>query len=323
LAAAFGLAGLAAGLQGCSGGGAATSDPVPPPPPPPPPAANELKVDMKLPGYPHGVDVYAPAGATRAVVFLHGGSGRNYLIANSLGINLSSDPPTTATVNWTWLSANKLIAIFPQGQTIAEAPSSYTWNNHAMVSGQDDQAFLTALATYTRSTYGVAKVAVAGHSMGGTMVNRLWCQAGGVFDAHVALAGPASAYFLGPTTPCQPSVATPYMGIIGNSDTIMQTSVGWDVPTWTISPLVSRTAAFVNDTVVSEWAQHQRRAALRCGQAPALADKQVAGQVETWSHCSGSIVVRQVLGADHGINHLEARSGKAMADYIVEFLGAP
>ncbi len=322
------LAALALAVVGCSGGADSPAPvtaptPTPPPPPPPPSAVNELKVGVKLSGFPHGVDIYAPAGATRALVVLHGGSGKNYLIANTLGINLSTDPPTSATVNWTWLAAQKLIAIFPQGQTIPEAPSSFTWNNHAMVSGQDDQAFLVALAAYARSTYGISKVAVAGHSMGGTMVNRMWCQSPTTFDAHIALAGPASSYFLGPTTACQPASPAPYMGIIGSSDTIMQTGAGWDVPTWVISPLVSKTGAFVNDTVVSEWAQHQRRAALRCAQAPTLADKVVAGQVETWSHCNGSIVVRQVLGADHGINSLEARAGKSVNDYIAEFLGAP
>jgi polyhydroxybutyrate depolymerase len=315
-------------VAGCSGGGgspapATSPAPQPSPPSPPPPAVNELKVGVKLAGFPHPVDIYAPAGATRALVVLHGGSGRNYLIANSLGINLTTDPPTSTAVNWTWLAAQKLIAVFPQGQTIPEAPSSFTWNNHAMVSGQDDQAFLVALAAYTRSTYGVSKVAVAGHSMGGTMVNRMWCQSPTTFDAHIALAGPASAYFLGVGTACQPSTPAPYMGIIGSSDTIMQTGAGWDVPTWVISPLVSKTAAFVNDTVVAEWAQHQRRAGLRCAQSPLLADKQVSGQVETWSHCNGSIVVRQVLNADHGINSLEARAGKSMVDYIVEFMGAP
>jgi poly(3-hydroxybutyrate) depolymerase len=290
------------------------------------PMGATLSTAQRVGNFPHDVDFYVPANPRRAIVFLHGGLGRNFSIAHQLGLNtngsaVSPEPPTSGTVDWAWLDANGVIAVFPQGQVAPAANSvnATTWNNWAMDSGQNDVAFLQALAAQVRRTYGVNKVALAGHSMGGVMVNRMWCESPATFDSYVAMAGPASSHFL--TAPCQPSTVKPYMGIIGSTDSVMQNS-DWTAQQWTIVPVLSSTPGFVDPQVIGEWVQHARRVALRCGaSAPALDSNTAGNSTETWSGCSGSVVLNRVLGADHGINSMESVRGRRMVDDLAAFVG--
>ena len=70
-------------------------------------SASEL-FSITLPGFPHQIDFYNPVGATKALVFLHGAIGRNYIVAFDFGINLDINPPAMDTVNWTWLDKAKV-----------------------------------------------------------------------------------------------------------------------------------------------------------------------------------------------------------------------
>lgn len=332
--AAAGALGLLAACGG--GGGTATVEPGPGPGPGPGTGTcagtatsngDCLLTAQRLPGFPHDIDVYVPQGATRAIVVLHGGLGRNYSIAATLGLNTNvvsgnPNPPTAATVDWTWLRANKMIAVFPQGQAAPGTLDATTWNNHAMDSGQNDVAFLQQLAAYVRTTFGVTRVGLAGHSMGGTMTNRMWCESPSTFDAYVAMAGPASAYYLGAGTACQPPTAARYMGIIGSTDTVMQ-DADWTAQRWTIWPLLSSTPGFVEPDVIGEWVQHGFRAGRRCGETPLLDAKTTASNTETWTACGGAIVMNRVLGSDHGIDQMERLRNRRMVDDIAGFLGNP
>lgn len=316
-------AGALAVLAACGGsGGTTTAEPGPVTG-----TGDRLLTAQRIAGFPHDIDIYAPEGATRAVVILHGGLGRNYSIAATLGLNLNvvsgnPNPPTATTVDWAWLRANKIIAVFPQGQAAPGTVDATTWNNHAMDSGQNDVAFLQQLAAYLRSSFGVARVGLAGHSMGGTMTNRMWCESPATFDAYVAMAGPASAYYLGTGTPCQPSAVARYMGIIGSADTVMQ-DADWTAQRWTIAPILSGTPGFVEPDVIGEWVQHGRRAALRCGETPVLETKTSANTTETWTACGGAIVQNRVLGANHGIDQMERVRNRRMVDDIAAFVGNP
>jgi poly(3-hydroxybutyrate) depolymerase len=235
------LAGLlaAASLGACGGGGSEGGSSGSPPP-----AVADTLLSITVAGYPHAVNVYRTAGATRAIVLLHGGGGDLNAVAYQVGLNSSATQTSDATINWAWLDANKVTLVVPQGQHIASNPGATTWSNHAMTSGQDDAAFLQALAAKVRSDYGLADITLMGHSMGGVMTNRMWCESNATFNRYVSLAGPASSSYNQAATPCAPgSAAAPYLGIIGDSDSVMQTSGAWEAATWTVNPVLVASSA--------------------------------------------------------------------------------
>lgn len=272
---------------------------------------------ITLPGFPHQIDIYSAAEATRAIVFLHGALGRNYQFAFDLGINLVKDRPANNTVNWTWLENAKVIAIFPQGQAISGI--EYTWHNHVMDSGQNDVAFLQTLAAYVKDQYDVSTIYLAGHSNGGMMANRMWCESPETYNGYIALSGPISNYYL--STPCEPSIFQPYYSIIGEMDTVLQVKGNWNAPLWSINPiLVFGSDGFVNSTLIGEWNSYPFRAQLACGEIPTDTDKISDGLVETWHNCAGHFKLQHVLFGSHSIDSLEEASGYRIIDLIVTFL---
>lgn len=308
-------------VSSCSGGesGDRSAEPQPQP-------AESLET-LSLPGFPHSIDIYDVNDADKAVVVLHGGAGRNYEIAHNLGLNSSDGPPSQSTIDWAWLHDHKIIAVFPQGQAIASDPEDYTWTNHVMDSGQDDVAFLQALASYIRTQYGISKLYLMGHSNGGMMANRMWCESPTTFDGYVSIAGPASSYYLAPATPCTPSVVQAYFGIVGDQDEVLQVNGNWPATTWEISrALVAVSPAFVNPTLIGEWHQQQQRSQAGCGESPQLTDGSSDGAVETWTECGGRLKLQRVLQGAHSIDSLEAAAGYRMIDAASAFidgLGAP
>jgi len=307
-----GLALLASLLTACGGGGG-NSDSSPPP------AATHQLVAMTVAGHPHAVNVYRVAGATRAVVLLHGGGGNLNAVAYQVGLNASASVTSASTINWAWLAANQVTLVVPQGQHIASNPGATTWSNHAMTSGQDDKAFLQALAAQVRSEYGLADITLMGHSMGGVMTNRMWCESPATFNRYVSLAGPASAAFQQPGTPCAPgSAAAPYMGIMGDRDSVIQTTGAWDAATWQLSPPVvaSSTAAWVNTVVIGELQQQRTRTTLVCGELLDSDGFTTSGNVDTWTSCAGRLLLRRVRGGDHGVASLDALMGAGANDVM-------
>jgi len=281
-------------------------------------------------GYPDAaVDIYNTAGATRAIVLLHGGAGNKSAIAYQVGLNANASTTTFSTVNWTWLDTNKVMLVVPQGQHISSEPNATTWRNYAMNSGRDDKAFLQALAAKIRSEYGIANITLMGHSMGGVMTNRMWCESAGTFNAYVSLAGPASSEFNKAATPCAPgSAAKPYMGIIGDSDEVMQTAGVWEAATWTVNPVVVQASvtAWDNDVVIGEFHQQQARTSIVCSGTLASQDFVSAGNVDTWTTCAGKLVLKRVLGAEHGVASIDARMGSSSSldvmNAVVAFVSA-
>jgi poly(3-hydroxybutyrate) depolymerase len=210
----------------------------------------------------------------------------------------TTSPPPTAT--------DQLVATTVAGAT--------TWSNHAMTSGQDDKAFLQALAAKIRSEYGLADITLMGHSMGGVMANRMWCESPASFNRYVSLAGPASSTFNQPATPCAPgSAAAPYLGVIGDSDSVMQTAGAWAAATWSVNPVVvaSSVEAWVNRGVIGEFHQQQARTAMVCGGLLESNGFTTSGNVDTWSTCAGKLVLKRVRGADHGVASLDMQMGAA------------
>ncbi len=311
-------------LTACGGGGSDGS----PPPTTPPTATNEL-VATTVTGFPHAVNVYRTAGAQRAIVLLHGGGGDLNAVAYQAGLNSSATSTTVATINWAWLSANQVTLIVPQGQHIASNPGATTWSNHAMTSGQDDKAFLQALASKVRSEYGLNDITLMGHSMGGVMTNRMWCESPATFNRYVSLAGPAASAFNQAATPCTPgSVPPPYLGIIGDSDGVMQTAGVWEAATWKVNPVWVNASleAWVNDVVIGEFRRQQTRTTLACGATLESNAFTTAGNVDTWTSCAGRLVLKRVRGADHGVASLDAQMGASstvdVMDAVVAFAAA-
>lgn len=271
---------------------------------------------IALPGFPHQIDFYNPVGATKALVFLHGGGGRNYLIASELGINLVKDSPTIETVNWEWLEREKILAVFPQGQAISEF--GYTWNNHVMNSGQDDVAFLQTLAAYIKSQFNIEEIYLGGHSNGGMMANRMWCESPGAFSGYIAVASPPSSYYL--STPCAPSIFQPYLGIIGGMDPILRTEGNWNDLVWSIAPILANGPGFVNPGLVNEWVAYQTRVQLACGEFPKDSDKISDGATEIWRNCGERYELQHVLSGSHDIGSLEEETGLRIIDHIANFM---
>jgi hypothetical protein len=128
----------------------------------------------------------------------------------------------------------------------------------------------------------------------------------------VSLAGPASSTFSPPAATCAPgSAVPPYMGVIGDSDSVMQTSGAWNAETWQVNPALveSSREAWVNSSVIAEFRQQQARTALMCGGVLDSSAFTTVGNVDTWSSCSGRLVLKRVRGADHGVASLDAQMG--------------
>lgn len=316
--------------------------------------------DSDTSGFWNQVEVYYSSNATRAVVFLHGGGGTNYGMAYDLGLNANDAAPTsTADIDFQWLSANNVIAVFPQGQSKGLG-SGGTWTNWVMDSGQDDEAFLQALAAYVKTSYGVGTVYLVGHSNGGMMANRMWCESPATFAAYVALAGPASQHYLTAGNSCAPSAVMPYFGIVGAQDTVIcdtdaSTSTGltnpnsgcasgasWTSAIWSINQTYVDTlgsGSFVNPALINESQQQLTRAGLLCGETSLSPDPADSNSLNTvWSNCGGELKLDQVLDANHPLSYghglcglgdscsIEVASGNGKAgstgllDLIVGFL---
>jgi serine/threonine protein kinase/predicted esterase len=135
-----------------------------------------------------------PSNAVDAVVFLQGGGGTKEGFAHALGLNVDAGPSRELSPEGrAWLLARRIVAVFPQGQYVGQSSSGKTWSNHLMISGVDDVFFLQDLAAALRADTPLPhleRLFLAGHSNGGVMANRMWCESSATFDAYGSLAGP-------------------------------------------------------------------------------------------------------------------------------------
>ena len=285
----------------------------------------ELRVTT-LAGFPHEIDIYKPTGATKAVVFLHGGGGQNHAVAYQLGLNSANANPSVSTVNWSWLQANKTIMIFPQGQTASG--NAYTWSNRVMTSGQDDVAFLQALAAYIKTTFPfIVEVDIAGHSNGGMMVNRMWYESPGTFRSHVSFSGPASKYYYDNVV--TPSVFKPYFSVIGELDNILRVTNNWDATLWTQNPAFN-TPSTIETRWHGEWRNYVAKMGAAIAVTPVDGDKVVVGSIETWTNAGGKYKLKHVLNGGHsiasadpnGAPSLQVAMGVNLIDLMTEFIDA-
>lgn len=278
-------------------------------------AGSVLETGMHLPGYPHAVDVYRPAGATRVIVFLHGHGGFNWQMAYNLGINRKPKAAVDANVDWALLQRLGIIAVFPQGQA-KDAASANTWSNRIFDSGQDDAGFLVALSAHARTAWGATQVSLAGHSAGGTMTGRMWCEQTQAFDAFYSVAGPmpapSDAHF---NYNCAPTATAPYAMVVGDQDKLL--------PMFSadrVKPTPQQVAAgLINSTLTAEWLRHGHRGVAACGELTALDGASARAYGPAWQACDGGVQFTIVRGADHPMSSIEAKTGEPLLDWIVQF----
>lgn len=297
-------------LAACSGsGGSSTGSAVSTPS-----VTVSSKANQTITGFPHAIDYYIPSNAEYAVIFLHGGGGQKESFAYNLGIknNSGSSDYEISDAGKTWLTDNKVLAVFPQGQHVTGMPAATTWNNYVMDSGKDDVAFLQNLVAALRadsSLPAVTKFYLVGHSNGGMMVNRMWCESPSTFAAYGALAGPPSSLLASTGAhPCHPAVFKPYIGVVGNTDTQLQTTGQMGATTWTLSSYNGGSPAWVSSTVLNDLIYFSSRTSAQCSGSPS--GPSVSGQLSTYTGCSGTlkeIIVTQTTingnpsGGDHCI----------------------
>lgn len=304
--------------------------------------------NLTMAGYPHEIDAYVPSDAVRGLVFLHGGGGtKEGGATNELGVDMA------------WVASSRTAVILPQGQAVAGAPKATTWSNYVMTSGQDDVAFLSALASALRSGSFDARVPtqsrvyLAGHSNGGMMANRMWCELPAAFDAYGALAGPASIQLapfaiesdggidpLAGAHACAPTVVRPYLGVVGDGDSIIQTKGNVEEDVWAVNTCLQQGdgGSFVDPRLVNERRMHDFRVTKFCAGAPST--PQTSGAVTSRSDCVGKIQLETVAGAEHCVAagqlvcldnklvpsacsaSLDATSGRRMRDVLIDFFAS-
>lgn len=276
------------------------------------PATVSVKNNQTISGYSHTIDYYIPSNAQYAIIFLHGGGGKKEGVANSLGIkNDSTNANYDVSVSGSdWLINNKVMLVFPQGQHVTGVPLATTWNNYVMTSGVDDVSFLQNLVSAIQADSSlphVTKFYLAGHSNGGMMVNRMWCESPNTFAAYGALAGPPSSQLdSSGTHPCSPSTIKPYIGIVGNADTQLQTTGNMGATAWTIRNYNGASPAWVASTVLNDLLYFSNRVTVKCGGS--VSGPVVSGQISTYTGCSNTlkeIIISQATisgnpsGGDH------------------------
>ncbi len=309
-------------------------------------------------GFPHEMDVLIPPNRndeTTLLVLLHGGGGQKAHYAHGLGIKKNkekdyydTDPLSENGYNLQYLIDNNLALVFIQGKSPDEnLESARTWNNNVMDSGQDDVGLLKRVAWLAKEQYGFKKVVLGGHSMGGVMTNRMWCEASESYDAFVSTAGPIS-----PTQwdSCNPKQIKPYLHITGTNDRILQivedtkadSPIDHSQDTFLyldkivffgghhafVDPFPSQNPQFMNELVL-----YKQRAKMMCNQQPGKKKTGRFGDLGSiqQTNCRGKLKLVQVEDADHCIGEANQRAYKcdiplntpnstAILDTIVNFV---
>lgn len=269
------------------------------------------------------VDAYVPSAAPqRVVVFLHGGGGTKEGVAGQLGLSDLTQPA---------LDALGAVWMVPQGESLGGNPA--TWSNHVMTSDEDDVAYLTTLAGVLRGHWPSTPIVLAGHSNGGMMTHRMWCEAGSAYDEYMSVAGPPSVRF-DPDLGELPCVGVrPYWAIVGDTDRVLNTEGNGLDATWTIdtSLVDASPEAFLNPTLINEARAHRAlRARGLCPESTLLDPVDVpatAPRRREWSDCGGRLRFWWVRAqqpypafglGNHTIRNLEEDGDFVLRDLIAD-----
>ena len=251
--------------------------------------------------HPHRFDVYLPDTApSRVIVFLHGGLGSKESIAEKLGLR------TDAQIHQDQINSLGAAWIIPQGQAIErEGLAIPTWSNHVMFSGTNDLLFLNDLSTWIRSNWSGIPLVLSGHSNGGMMTHRVWCEAPELYSLYVGVSGPPSTsydpdYPEGTHLECLGG--PPYWAIIGSEDRTIGVN---ENPNWTISVSNSDVYERSQDHVMNEKRAHEELRSLKVCQLIQRGEETEQNGLTQWSSCNGRVVLWWVNQPEP--NRLEAR----------------
>ncbi|MGC6418519.1 MAG: alpha/beta fold hydrolase, partial [Bradymonadia bacterium] len=271
--------------------------------------------NLEIDGHPGRVfDVYMPTiGPRQVVIFLHGGAGSKEGSADHLRLSgISQEALDETGTAW----------ILPQGAN-ANVSGTPTWTNYVMDSGyrgpngEDDVAFLIELARWGLAQLGSDTVALGGHSNGGMMTHRMWCEADDPFDRFVSVAGPPSAEFNpNDISPRECRGSKPYWAILGTEDGVLKNQ-DLDAEIWTIAP-AAQNEAFLNPNLLNERFAHNalRRVAV-CPDNTAVREREDGARL-VYSSCGARLRVwfirpprgERIRGVgQHPISTLEEHGG--------------
>ena len=279
-------------------------------------------------GFPHLADHLYPRGAsarTRAIVVLHGGGGTEQQIASSLGIKNSGEPGYDDGYLASYLEEHDLALVFVQGLAIPSKPQSYTWSNTIVTSGQeDDAAMLVHLAGRLREDGGFERVYLIGHSMGGSMTNRMWCEHPETFDGYGSSAGPMSNDLW---ATCSPSVFRPYLHVTGLNDRILQITeqrlVGppIDHSAEMTLTLESATRLLGGEAFVHEVPEFRNELTSYAARVQQVCGETAAAPVDgIHSDCGGALGMIELAGRDHCLGGEDATESR-LCDVPLTTLG--
>ena len=216
-----------------------------------------------------------------------------------------------------------------------------------MTSGQDDVAFLQALADYIRANHHPSKLYLSGHSNGGMMTNRMWCETGSkIFDAFVSFDGPASElYNRDPQAkdsknylPCPvpsegASRVPPFLSVVAFKDSVVGNTPeqNMDETIWKL-PMKTYTLAsyaYTHLGLLNDWVTYERlRAPVVCGQTPSRTQFYTRSNIKYWSACKGRVGVVafmeplancSYLAEGHCIQYLQVGLGVGLLDFALEW----
>jgi len=290
--------------------------------------------------HPHKIILLVPDSAisSKAIITLHGGSGTNYNILRALGLVSGASIPLAAEkVNWSILQnfGNVIVAspmgwVDPRTITTNNPRGTGSWDNHmmnnrAIAAGYDDCQMLKDLRLFLISVFGATSVAIAGHSNGGMMVNRMLIE-GYKFSHYISASGPMVEYY-DSVSYSFPSTGFKYLGHYGLKDTTINIISGsWYDHYWyqTLSTLSVADNKFDPADIpgslskyISEWSVVQKRltdggSSSTASPGDAVVESIVKGVQNTWEYtwASGVVKLQTYSEGDHSLKSQNQCTGR-------------